>query len=554
LPVVGWARAYQARNLRFDLLAGVTLAAFAVPESLAYASLAAVPPQVGLYAAIAAMLTYAVFGSSRVLATGVTSALAVLTAGTVGRLAGGDPGRAAAMAAFAALVAGAAALAGWLCRLGFLANLVSRSVLTGFSAGAGLYIASTQLPKLFGVEGAEGGFFDRMGGFFEHVGAMRWPTLAAGGAALLLLVAGKKIAPRLPSTLLVVALALVLAPVLDLARHGVTVVGEIPRGLPAPGFPADALGAWRSLLPLGLSIFVLSYVEGVSAARSLAAKHGGHVDPNQELLANAAGNLVSGLFHGMAVGGSLTRSSVNVEVGARTPLSGAIGGALLLVVVALLTGVFRNLPETVLAAIILMAVAELVDVRALRRTFDLSKREAAIAFLSALGVLLFGVLWGVVIGVAASLLDLLERATFPHTAVLGRVPGTDEYADLELHPENQPVEGVLALRVDASVVFANAHTVKEDVLEQVRRHAEPVRLLVLDLESSPLLDLSGAGMLDELRAALEAEGITVKLAGAKAAARDLLRAEAPERFADLEPGLDVGRAVRAWLSQHPRHA
>lgn len=543
LPIVGWVRHYQRADLRFDVLAGLTLAAFAVPESLAYASLAGLEPQVGLYAGVAAMMTYAVFGSSRLLGVGVTSALAIMTAGTIGGLAGGDAGKAATLAALATLVAGAAAIIGWLLRLGFLANLVSRSVLTGFSAGAGLYIGSTQLAKLFGVEAGEGEFFSRVIDFARQVGHTHPLTLGVGSVALALLLAGKRLAPRLPMPLIVVALALALAPVLKLGNRGVEVVGSIPPGLPKPSLPLDALDTWGALVPLGLSLFLLSYVEGVSAARSLAAKHGGRVDPNQEMLANGAGNAMAGLFQGMPVGGSLTRSSVSVESGARTQLSGAVGGVVMLVVVAFFTGVFANLPEAVLAAVVLVAVVELVDLRALKQIFARSRREFTIAALTGLSVLLVGMLGGILTGVVLSLLDLLERATFPHVAELRRIPGTEAYADREGHPDYEAEEGVLVLRIDASLVFANAHTVKEDVLERIRRSTTPIRLLVLDLEASPMMDLSGADMIDKLSQALEAQKVKLKVVGANASERRLLRSLPSGRFADLEPGASIGRVM-----------
>jgi len=553
LPIATWLRGYDVANLRFDLLAGVTLAAFAVPESLAYAEMAGVPPATGLYAGVMGMIAYALFGSSRQLAVGVTAALAVLTVAGLSGLSHGDPGRAAVLAAGATLVAGGAALLAWICRLGFLANLVSKSVLTGFSFGAGLTIVSTQLPKLCGTERGHGEFFERMASFVQHARETHLSTLAAGATAFVLLLLAKRFAPRLPGALLVVVAALIAAPLLHFREHGIHVIGAIPRGLPAPRFPSEAVAVWKPIVALGLSLFALSYVEGVSAARSLAARHGGHVDPNRELLAVGAGNLLSGLFRGLPIGGSLTRSAVNVEVGARTPLSGAVGGVLLAVVVVLLVGVFANLPDTVLAAVILVAVGDLLSPRALARLWRLSRREAIVAGLTAVAVLLFGMLWGVIAGVVLSLLDLLERAAFPHTAVLGRIPGTDAFADRARHPENQEVAGVVVVRVDASVVFANAHTVKEQILDRIRRQPGPIRLVVLDLGASPLLDTSGAEAIAGLRETLEAEGMRLRIAGATAATRDMLRAESPAAFGYLQPGLDVGQVVARWEAQPTRH-
>jgi MFS superfamily sulfate permease-like transporter len=318
-----------------------------------------------------------------------------------------------------------------------------------------------------------------------------------------------------------------------------------------PAFPTAGLAAWQSLLPLGVSLFVLSYVESISTARHLASKRREAVWPDQELLATGASNLASGLLGGMAVGASFPRSVANEET-ARTQLAGVVSGALILCVALFFTWVFRNLPEAVLAAAILHHATKLVNVGALRRIYAFSRRELIIALLTLVGVLVFGLLWGVVIGVVLTVLDALERVNRPYAAVLGRDPASGRFDDVRDGPQYQPIEGVLIMRIEASIFFGNAGSLRNEVLARVRSQQPPIRLLVLDLETCPFVDVSGADMLDELYEALQAEGITLKVADAKATVRRFLQVEGAEKFGTL--ARDVAGAIADWRRGTPQPA
>jgi SulP family sulfate permease len=551
LPIVGWVRSYRREDLRFDLVGGVSLAAFAVPESLAHANLAGLRPDIGLYSSMAAAFAYAVFGRSRPLVVGTDAALALLTGSTVAVLAAGDRDRAAAMAAFAALVAGLIAIVARLLRLGFLSNLVSKSALTGFAFGAGMIIAVHQLPGLFGVEGSHGNFFSQAATFLGRLPALDPVTLVIGAITLALLLAGKRFLPHRPVALLILALAVVAARLLDLPQHGVKTVGAALSTAPSLSWPTEALAHWRQLLPLGLTLFLLSFLDSSAAARELAARRHEAVDSDQELLANGACNIVSGLCRGLPVGGSISRSLGNQET-ARTQLAGVISGSLILLVALFITTPFAYLPEAVLAATLLLHAFRLMNVAALRHIYALSRREFTIAGVTLLGVLCFGLLWGALMGVALAVLDVLERVSHPYTTLLGRPAGSDRYQNMEENPECQPPEGTLIMRMDASIFFANAESLRGEILRTMASHRGPVRLLVLDLETCPMIDISGAEMLDELRASLGDQGVTLKIAGAHRSVRDFLREENPEKFGQLAP--DVAQAVTQWQGKRPEPA
>jgi MFS superfamily sulfate permease-like transporter len=330
-----WLRSYNRGWLRPDLLAGLTVAAFSVPESMAYATLAGLEPQHGLYASVVAMLLYTFFGTSRQLSVGVTSALSIMVAGTLVLLAGGDAGRYLGLASLTALVAGGIAVAAGLFRLGFIVNFISHSVLVGFSAGAALYIAASQLSKLFGIEGVEGGFFPRVANVVTNLDQTNLTALGFGLAGLAALLLLERFLPRLPGALIVVIVSIL---IVSIANLSVEVTGEIPRGLPTLGLPRVGLSDLSDVVTLAFACFLLSYIEGMSAARTFAVRHNNRISLDQELLANGAINLGAGFVQGFPVGGSMSRSAVNDGAGARTPLARRFAGVFLLVVVLFLTG------------------------------------------------------------------------------------------------------------------------------------------------------------------------------------------------------------------------
>lgn len=534
IPPARWLADYRAAWLPHDIVAGVTLAAYAIPVSLAYAGLAGLPPQVGIYGYLLGGLGYALLGSSRQLAIGPTSAISLMIAATVAEMAGGDAQRYAEIASLTAFTVAGLCLLAWVLRLSVLVKLVSDSIMVGFKAGAGLTIAMTQLPSLFGVAGGGRNFFDRAVVLVGQLGGTRLAVLAVGVAALALLTLGQRWLPGRPIALAVVALSIAAASLLGLADLGVPVTGEIPAGLPTLAGPALRLRDEEGIFPLAAGCLLLAYVESVSAARTFAEKHGYALDPRQELLGIGAANLAAALGHGYPVAGGLSQSAVNDQAGARTPLALVFASVTLALCLLFLTGLLESLPKAVLAAVVLTAVAGLVDIPALLRLWRVSRIDFIAAAIALVAVLLLGILDGILTAAVASILLMIARASQPHVAFLGRVPGTDSYSDAARHPENEPVPGVIAFRPEASLIYVNAEAVLDAVLS--RLHAAPdIRLVVCDLSASPYLDIAGARMLHDLHKELAPRGIALRVVGAHGRVRDLLRADGLD---DKVGGLD----------------
>jgi high affinity sulfate transporter 1 len=527
LPPARWLADYRAAWLPGDVVAGVTLAAYAIPVSLAYAGLAGLPPQVGVYGYLLGGLGYALLGSSRQLAIGPTSAISLMIAGTVGAMAGGDAQHYAEIASLTAFTVATLCLMAWALRLSALVKLISDSILVGFKAGAGLTIAMTQLPSLLGVPGGGHNFFDRAALLVGQLGQTNLLVLAVGLVAIVLLVAGERLLPGRPVALGVVALAIVAASILGLPALGVPITGHIPAGLPSLAGPALRLRDVEGIVPLAAGCLLLAYVESVSAARTFAAKHGHAIDPRQELLGIGAANLAAGLGHGYPVAGGLSQSAVNDKAGARTPLALVLASATLALCLLFLTGLLENLPKAVLAAVVLTAVAGLVDVPTLMRMRRVSRLDFYAATIALASVLLLGILDGILAAATASILMLVARASQPHVAFLGRVPGTNSYSDVDRHPENEPLAGVIAFRPEASVVYINAEAVLDAVVQRIRATPD-LRLVLCDLSASPYMDLAGSRMLRELHAELAARGVPRRILGARGRVRDLLRADGLE--------------------------
>lgn len=524
-PVFQVLRNYEPTWLRADLAAGLTLAAYLLPASLGDASLAGLPPQAGLYACLFGGLVFWLFCSSRHTVVSVTSAISLLIGASLGAMAGGDSTRFGAMAACTAILTAAIALIAWLARAGAVVNFISDTVMIGFKAGVALYLASTQLPKLFGVKGGHGDFWERMGEFFRHIAETNATSLMLGGAALLVLIVGKKLLPNKPVTLLVVIGGIVAASLVDVGAYGVKLLGEVPSGVPLPTLPAVYWDDVRELFPLALACFLLGAVETAAIGRMFAEKHGYRLDSNQEFLALAAANLAAGLGQSFPISGGMSQSLVNESAGARTPLSGLIASGLILLVALFFTQLLRNLPQPVLAAIVLMAVASLVKVKELRWLWQVHRGEFFVAVAALLGVLWSGLLEGVLVGAIISLVMLIRRASTPHVAFLGRIPGTRRFSDLERHPSNEASPGVLAFRVESGIVYFNAEHIFDAVLARLDAAREPVRIVICDLSTSPTVDMAGARMLLALHAEFSKRGIGFRFVEARSSVRDMLRLE-----------------------------
>ena len=519
LPIRSGCRGYERRWLRPDLIAAAAVWAVLVPEGMAYASLAGMPPETGLFAALAPLLAYAILGTCRQLTVGPSSAVAAYSAAAVAPLALGDPSRFIALSALLALLVGVLLLVAGLARAGFIADFFARPVLTGFVAGLALVIAVGQLSKLLGVEGGGTGFFGKLRVLIEQLGDANLPTLAVGVAALALIFGLRALAPKVPAMLIAVALGVAAVAVLGLDDHGVAVVGTIPDGLPSFTIPGFGLGDVTDLLPDAFALALICFAESVAGARALAAKRKYDVDADQELIALGVSNLGAGLLQGFAVDASLSRSAVADSSGVKSQLSNLILFGFLIVTMLFLMPLFHDLPEAVLGAIVIAAVAHLVDVGALRRLRRTDPTDFILAILCFAGVLVFGLLIGLAIAVVLSLLALVYRAYRPSYAVLGRAPGAvdDErlrYRGIEDHPDVQTFPGLVILRVDGELFFANARWFRDTVRALVRDQTPPVRELLVHAGAVPHLDTTAATMLKELIGELREEGVELAFARA----------------------------------------
>jgi high affinity sulfate transporter 1 len=524
LPPFNWLAHYQAAWLTSDFIAGVTLAAYAIPVALAYATLAGLPPQVGIYGYLLGGLGYALLGSSRQLAIGPTSAISLMIAGTVGEMAGGDAAHYAQIASLAGFTVALLCLISWLFRLSVLVRLISDSILVGFKAGAGLTIIMTQLPSLFGVSGGGHNFFERAVLLLSQLGQVQYLVLAIGLTAIAVLLAGERAFPGRPVALAVVVAAIAAASLFGLPALGIPITGEIPQGLPSLALPRLRLRDVDGIFPLAAGCLLLAYIEGVSAARSFATKHGYELDPRQEFLGLGVANLFAALGQGYPVAGGLSQSAVNDKAGARTPLALVVASLTLAVCLLFLANYLENLPKAVLAAIVFTAVLGLVDIRTLSRMWRISKADFYAATIALAAVLLLGILQGILLAAAASVLILLARASQPHVAFLGRIPGTSSYSDLARHPENEQLPHVIVFRPEASLLYVNAEFVSQTVLERLTTLGKAsIRTVVCDLSASPYIDLAGSRMLRLLYTELAASGIALRILGARGRVRDLLR-------------------------------
>jgi high affinity sulfate transporter 1 len=548
LPSRTWLSTYDRGWFRADVMAGVTLAAYLLPSAIGDASLAGLPPQAGLYAVLFGGLFFWLFCSSKHTAISVTSAISLLIGASLAEISGGDPARHATLAAFTALLVAVLAFAAYAVRAGAIVNFFSETVLVGFKCGVALFLASTQLPKLFGFSAGHGGdFWDRMGHFLGGLGSTNPAALALGLTALALLLLGKTFLKHKPVALFVVIFGIVAARVLHLDERGVALLGTVPQGLPWPGVTLVSRADFNQILPLAMACFVLAAVETTAIGRMFGAKHGYRVDGTQEFLAIGAANLAAGLGSAFPVSGGMSQSLVNESSGARTPLSGLVAALLTLVVVLFFTGLLSALPQPVLAAIVLVAVTGLIQIQAMKHIWRFSRAEFAVAVVALLGVLGSGLLNGVLFGAVLSILLLLGRASRPRVVEIGRVPGTSYFADLLRHPENERIPDVLVVRLEGALLYFNTDHVRDRLTALVSRREAPPRLIVLFMGTSPFIDLAGTEMLIDLHAALRGKGIAFRLAEAHGQVREALHRVGHEEAAGLaETHATVDDVVKAW--------
>jgi high affinity sulfate transporter 1 len=558
LPVFTWLPGYDRRWIRGDVMAGLTVWAVLVPESLAYATIAGVSPVVGLYAAPGALLLYAAFGSSRQLVVGPMAATAALSAAAVGDLAGGNTDMFVQLTITMALTVGIAALVAGLLRLGFLASFISEPVMKGFIIGLSLTIIAGQLPKLFGVEKGEGNFFEQLRHVLGELDSTSWLTLVVGVTALVVVIGLKRVAPAVPGSLAAVLGGIAAVHLFDLDGHGVEIVGNIKSGLPSVGLPDVGLSDYLNLAPAALGAMLIGFAEGLGAAKTYAARDNYEIDANRELLGVGAANLGSGLSSGMVVNGSLSKTAVSAGAGAKSQLSSLVVAVLTVVTLLFLTGLFEELPEAVLAAVVIAAVIELVDIPSLVRLYHVYSRGLGsiygfaarpdfIAAMAALvGVLVFDTLPGLFIGIGTSVVLLLYRASRPNIAVLGQTGADGTFEDVERNPDAAAVPGIAILRVESGLFFANADVVRESIRAKA---ADPqVTAVVLDAQTIPAIDITAAHMLVELTHDLQHEGTRLVLARQVGQVRDILDKDQAPTAIEVYPS--VRTAVDALEAEH----
>jgi high affinity sulfate transporter 1 len=541
---LNWLRTYDRTWLKGDVVAGITLAAYVLPAALGDASLANLPPEAGLYACLFGGLVFWLFCSSRRTAISVTSAISLLIGASLGEISGGGAARFGALAAGTTLLVALIAFIAWVAKAGVIVNFISESVMVGFKCGVALFLASTQLPKLFGFHGAHGSFWENSGYFLSHVGESNLSSLVVGGVALAILVLGKVYLKSRPVALVVVIGGIVASASLALDTHGVKLLGDVPQGLPGIGLPDIQWADLNKLLPLAFACFLLGAVETAAIGRMFAAKYGGRFDANQEFLALAASNLAAGVGHGFPVSGGMSQSLVNEEGGARTPLSTAYAAAVILVVVLFFSHLLSALPQPVLAAVVLVAVSGLFQVSALKHLWRASRSEFIVAMAALLGVLGSGLLRGVMIGAIISIVQLLRRASRPHVAFLGRIPGTRRFSDRERHPDNELIPGILIFRPESNLIYFNIDHIRDTIADRVQTESPLPRMVIIDLSAAPHVDLQSAHSLAGLADELSTAGIRVQVVEARSAVRERLRAEGlDERLGGIDRFTSIADVV-----------
>jgi high affinity sulfate transporter 1 len=546
-------RGYQLAWLRGDLLAGITVAAFLVPQVMAYAQVAGVPPVAGLWAALPALVAYAALGSSRSLSMGPESTTALMTAVAIGPLAAGSPARYAGLAASLALLVGVLSVCAGLARLGFVADLLSRPVLVGYLAGVGLIMIVGQLGRVTGVQVSGSSVAAELASFAHGFGTWQPGTVALASSVLVFLFVVRWRWPHAPGPLLAMLLATAAVAAFGLSGHGVSVVGPIPAGLPVPGLPDVRWHELRELLLPAFSVMIVAFTDDVLTARSFA-RRGERVRANQEFLALGVANAGASVLHGFPVSSSATRTAIAVAAGSRTQVYSLVAAGSVVAVLYVLEPLLARFPVAALGAIVIYAAIRLIDVAALRRLLAFRRGELVIALAACAGVLVFNILYGVLLAVAVSVAELLVRVARPHDAVLGRVPGLAGMHDVDDYRGARTVPGLVVYRYDAPLFFANAEDFRRRALAAADGQV-PVRWFVLNVEANVEVDFTALEAVEAVRAELARAGTVFALARVK---QDLLaRLEsfglAEKIGADrLFPTLPTAvQAYEQWARQHP---
>ncbi len=550
VPMVGWIRSYDRRWLRGDLIAGVAVAALIVPKNLGYASIAGIPVQNGLYAAAAGAILYAVFGTSRQISTGPSSGLAAVAASAVlaAKISGTQD--IASFVATITLASGVLFLLLAVFKMGWIAQFLSRAVVTGFLFGAAIDVVIGELPKLTGTEVSGANPIQELRSWFSSLGGVNWATVVVGTVSLVVVFGLRVIAPRIPGALVLVVGGLLASWIFDLGTHGVALVGEVPRGLPTVKLPEwHLVSAHASTIALAaVALVLIGFSQTAGDSRSFAAKHRYRIDINQESVAQGMSNVGAGLFQGMPVSTSLSASSLNDHSGARSGLASLTSGVIVLLTLLVLAPVFSKLPKPVLAALIIEAVVMgMMDLPEMRRLARVQRFDFWIATAAIAGTLVFGVLAGVMIGIGLSLLWLISVATRPPMPLLAREPGTQVFRELDEHPSDEQFPGVVILRLDGGLFFATSDAL-EDRVREVALSTAGITGIVLDCEGIDFIDSQGSAKMGEILELTRQADITLRLARVKPAVYEILKRDGfLDRIGRDRTHGNVYRAVEAEM-------
>ncbi len=562
LPALKWLKNYSQENLRGDLQAGLTVAVMLIPQGMAYALLAGVPPIMGLYASVVPLMVYALLGTSRQLAVGPAAMISLLTGAAIVQLGNLSSREVITVAVTLAFMVGGIQILLGVFRVGFLVNFISHPVIKGFTYAAALMIAVSQIKYILGISIPRDHFIGNVIiNLIHQLGKTNWPTLAIGLVSIVILVGLKRWRPQVPSALVVVVLGTAVVAFWRLDQSGVAIVGTIPAGLPAPHFPQLTLNRMEQLLPMAITIAFVGFMESISVAKAIASRHHYTIDANQEMIAIGAANMAGALFQAYPVAGGFGRTAVNDQAGAQTQLAAIITAVTILITLFLFTPLFYYLPQAVLAAIIIVAVWGLMDWQEVQYLWKVKRSDAGILFITFMATLTAGIELGILIGIVASLLAFIVRSTRPHYAILGQLPGTQFFRNVKRFPQARTFPGIVILRIDASFYFANANFLR-DHLERLLYQQNPLKAVVLDCGSVNGLDATALETLSDIVRQFAENKVELLFANVKGPVRDVLRRSGlyavigPQRFF-----LSVADAVSCLQSQktiechhaHPYH-
>ncbi len=523
-PILNWLPNYKIAYLKDDAIAGITVAVLLIPQGMAYALLAGLPPITGLYAALIPLITYTVFGSSRHLSVGPVALDSLLIVTGVGMFANSGTAEYIMLAGLVAIMVGVLQYVVGTLRFGFTVNFLSTPVISGFTSAAALIIGTSQIKHILGISVPRSTFiYETLFNISKNIGETNFSTLTLGLLSIFVLIALKKYVPMVPSAIIVVAISTSVVWFFDLDKHGITIVGEIPKGLPSFKLPDFDLATMQKLIPITLTVGLLGFMETIALGKRFAAKHHYTIDANQELKALGLSNISSGLFSGYSMAGSFARTALNSSSGAKTQISSLINALVVAMTLLFLTPLFYYLPTTVLAAIIIVAISGLFEIEEPKRLYKIKRTDFYILALSFFATLFLGVQYGIFVGIGASLLMIMRRLSNPHIAKMGQVPNTDILRNFTRDKNAQEIDGLFIFRIDASLYFANVAFLKDIIETNTLNSGKKIKAVIFDASSVNEIDSSADTGLHDIADTLKDRGIELYFTNVKGPVRDMMK-------------------------------